>query len=100
MLVNFLPPQHSTVENDLTGSVPAEMASMTSLVNCDLSKFLPMLVCSQSKIKSSHFVYVSKLKLAIHLQILTRYQLHVLFESHHSIIDVSKAHNRWAKDWM
>jgi len=41
----------TTDDNNLTGSIPAEMASLTSLIACDLSKlFMGMQIFPQSKL--------------------------------------------------
>ena len=98
IFVNSSPPQKFTDNNILTGSIPAQMGSMTSLTICDLSKlFMGMQIFPQSKLTSSHFGYASTIQVVINLLILPANQVSVQFESHTSIINVSKATQQMGK---
>ena len=99
IFVNSSPPQKFTEDNALTGSIPAEMASMTSLIWCILSK----LFAGNERmtlilyVDSSHFGYASTIQVIINLLILPANQVSVRSESHTSIINVSKATQQMGK---
>ena len=93
IFVISLSQQKFTDNNALTGSIPAEMASLTSLQACDLGK---LFAGNESMtlilyVDSSHFRYASTIEVVINLLILPASQVSVRFESHTSNINVSKA---------